>query len=163
MPGRGLFQYKVMSFGLHSAQASLQMVLDTINGPKMKPDGFAYLDDITVIARMHGKHIRNLIELFRRLNLRYWRYVGEIVIHTECGKTTISEMPAPENVKPFEDFLEWRHGTEAFYCNNTPQEKRSILDRETKDSLRVIEVYAYTFNQIFYLQTDISDIGLGTI
>ncbi|KAL7723925.1 hypothetical protein ACLKA6_011999 [Drosophila palustris] len=48
LPGRGLFHWKVMPFGLHSAPATFQRALDSVIGPDMEPFAFAYLDDITV-------------------------------------------------------------------------------------------------------------------
>jgi len=46
VPGRGLYQWKVMPFGLHSASATFQRALDSVIGADMEPFAFAYLDDI---------------------------------------------------------------------------------------------------------------------
>jgi len=35
VPGKGLFQWRVMPFGLHSASATFQRVLDQVIGPEM--------------------------------------------------------------------------------------------------------------------------------
>jgi len=73
VPGKGLFQWRVMPFGLHSASATFQRVLDQVIGPEMSPQAFAYQDDIIVIGRTLEEHKRNLREVFRRLkeaNLR---------------------------------------------------------------------------------------------
>jgi len=62
-----------MPFGLHSASATFQLVLDQVIGPEMSPHAFAYQDDIIVIGRTLEEHKRNLGEVFRRLkkaNLR---------------------------------------------------------------------------------------------
>ncbi|KAM8701445.1 hypothetical protein ACLKA7_000092 [Drosophila subpalustris] len=56
IPGRGLFQWKVMPFGLHSAPATFQRALDR----------FAYLDDIIVIGKTLEEHKSNVKEVFRR-------------------------------------------------------------------------------------------------
>jgi len=40
-----------MPFGLHSASATLQRVLDQVIGPEMSPHAFAYQDDTIVIGR----------------------------------------------------------------------------------------------------------------
>ncbi|BFF99977.1 uncharacterized protein DMAD_00086 [Drosophila madeirensis] len=73
VPGRGLFHWKVMPFGLHSAAATFQRALDSVIGPRMEPHAFAYLDDIIVIGVALEDHVENLREVFRRLreaNLR---------------------------------------------------------------------------------------------
>jgi len=62
-----------MPFGLHSASATFQRVLDQVIGPEISPHAFAYQDDIIVIGRTLEEHKRNLREVFRRLreaNLR---------------------------------------------------------------------------------------------
>lgn len=69
VPGRRLFQWKVMPFGLHSAPATFQRALDQVIGPDMEPHAFAYLDDIIVIGRSREEHQENLREVFRRLRL----------------------------------------------------------------------------------------------
>jgi len=41
VPGKSLFQWRVMPCGLHSASATLQRVLDQVIGPVMSPHAFA--------------------------------------------------------------------------------------------------------------------------
>jgi len=67
VPGRGLYQWKVMPFGLHSASATFQRALNSVIGADMEPFAFAYLDDIIVIGATGEKHLANLGEVFRRL------------------------------------------------------------------------------------------------
>ncbi|KAM8702056.1 hypothetical protein ACLKA7_001971 [Drosophila subpalustris] len=104
VPGRGLFHWKVMPFGLHSAPATFQRALDSVIGPDMEPFAFAYLDDIIVSGATLEEHIRNLGEVLRRLrqaNLRLNRakckffrrslvYLGHVIsgegIHTDPDK-----------------------------------------------------------------------------
>jgi len=62
-----------MPFGLYSASATFQRVLDQVIGPETSPHAFAYQDDIIVIGRTLEEHKRNLREVFQRLkeaNLR---------------------------------------------------------------------------------------------
>lgn len=116
--GGGLFQWRVMPFGLHSAPATFQRALDSVIGPELEPFAFAYLDDIIVIGRTLDEHLANLQEVFHRLrsaNLRInsdkcqffqkeTKYLGHVVcgagIQTDPDKVTaIMEMKPPENVK----------------------------------------------------------------
>ena len=64
--GKGLYQWKVMPFGLTSAPATFQRALDRVIGPDMEPVAFAYLNDIVVTGSSLEKHIDNLREVFRR-------------------------------------------------------------------------------------------------
>jgi len=41
VPGKGVFQWRVMSFGLHSASATFKRVLDWVIGPEMSQNAFA--------------------------------------------------------------------------------------------------------------------------
>ncbi|KAL7725772.1 hypothetical protein ACLKA6_017602 [Drosophila palustris] len=124
VPGRGLFQWKVMPFGLHSAPATFQRALDRVIGPEMLPHAFAYLDDIIVIGKTLEEHKNNVKEVFRRLraaNLRInvdkcdffkkeLKYLGHKV--TEHGICTdpekvaaISQLKPPTNVKELRQYL----------------------------------------------------------
>ncbi|XP_036347355.1 uncharacterized protein LOC118756716, partial [Rhagoletis pomonella] len=118
VPGRGLFQWRVMPFGLHSAPATFQRALDQVIGPEMEPYAFAYLDDIIVIGSTFDEHVEHLREVLRRLqraNLcinpekcdffkRELRYLGHVIsdkgIHTDPDKVAaIKELKPPTNVK----------------------------------------------------------------
>ena len=64
VPGKGLLQFRVMPFGLHSAPATFQRLLDTVLGPELEPNVLVYLDDIIVASATFKEH---LAEVFRRL------------------------------------------------------------------------------------------------
>jgi len=49
-----------MPFGLHSASATFQRVLDQVIGPKVSPHAFAYQDDTIVIGHRLEEHKRIL-------------------------------------------------------------------------------------------------------
>ncbi|KAM8702411.1 hypothetical protein ACLKA7_007742 [Drosophila subpalustris] len=118
VPGRGLYHWKVMPFGLHSAPATFQRALDSVIGPDMEPHAFAYLDDIIIIGSSLKEHATNLREVLRRLreaNLKLNKdkcsffqkslvYLGHVVseagIHTDPEKiNAIKELAPPTSVK----------------------------------------------------------------
>jgi hypothetical protein len=73
VPSRGLYQFRVMPFGLHSAPATFQRLMDRVMGPELDPYCFAYLDDIVVLGETFEQHLEVLQVVFRRLraaNLR---------------------------------------------------------------------------------------------
>lgn len=124
IPGRGLFQFRVMPFGLHSAPATFQRLLDTIIGPALEPNVFVYLDDIIVISKTFDEHLRLLTEVFRRLRdarlrlnpakcrfcVDQLKYLGHVVdrhgIRTDPEKVSaVVDWPAPSSVKQIRQFL----------------------------------------------------------
>ncbi|KAM8701775.1 hypothetical protein ACLKA7_001266 [Drosophila subpalustris] len=121
VPGRGLYQWRVMPFGLHSACATFQRALDTVIGPEMEPHD---LDDIVVIGATKEQHVANLKEVFRRLraaNLKLNRkkcsffrkrlvYLGHVIsaegICTDPGKVeAIRNLKAPASCKELRQCL----------------------------------------------------------
>jgi len=124
VPGRGLMQFRVMPFGLHSAPATFQRLLDTILGPELEPHVFTYLDDIIIVSATFDEHLHHLAEVFRRLRdarLRLnpekchfckseLKYLGHIVdrrgIRTDPEKVkSMTQWPQPTNVRQIRQFI----------------------------------------------------------
>jgi len=124
VPGRGLMQFKVMPFGLHSAPATFQRLLDTILGPELEPNVFVYLDDIIIVSATFQDHLRHLQEVFRRLRearlqlnpekchfcRNELKYLGHVIdrrgIRTDPEKTkAIAQWPTPTTVKQIRQFI----------------------------------------------------------
>ncbi len=122
--GRGLYQWRVMPFGLHSAPATFQRALDSVIGSDLEPFAFAYLDDIIVIGRTLEEHLAMLKEVFRRLraaNLkinpdkceffkRETKYLGHVIsgkgIQTDPDKVSaIQDMAIPKTLRELRRFL----------------------------------------------------------
>lgn len=123
VPGRGLYQFKVLPFGLHSAPSTFQRLLDQIISPEMTY-AFAYLDDIVIVSKTFDEHLEHLKEVFQRLreaNLQLnpdkcnfcrkeLRYLGHLVceegIKTDPEKVkAILTIQSPKNVKQLRRFL----------------------------------------------------------
>ena len=51
VPGKGIYQFKRMPFGLKNTPATFQRLTDNIIIPKLKPNVFCYLDDIIVVTK----------------------------------------------------------------------------------------------------------------
>lgn len=124
VPGRGLFQFKVLPFGLHSAPATFQRLLDRIISPELEPRAFVYLDDIVVLGTTLREHTETLIEVLRRLRearlkvnpdkcqilQKEIQYLGHVVnqlgIHTDPEKVrAIAEIKEPRDTKELRRFL----------------------------------------------------------
>jgi transposase InsO family protein len=124
VPSRGLYQFRVMPFGLHSAPATFQRLMDRVIGPELDPYCFAYLDDIVVLGETFEQHLQVLQEVFRRLraaNLRLnpdkcqfgrrsLTYLGHVVtaagIRTDPDKVAaIRQLATPKTLRQLRRFL----------------------------------------------------------
>jgi len=140
VPGKGLMQFCVMPFGLHSAPATFQRLLDQTLGPELEPNVFVYLDDIIVCTRTFSEHLTILRKVFRRLRdarlklntekcrfcVNRLKYLGHIVdqdgIRTDPEKVSaITDWKEPQTVKHVRQFL----GVASWY-------RRFIKDFATK-------------------------------
>lgn len=118
VPGRGLFQFKRMPFGLHNSPATWQRLIDKVLGPELEPHVFVYLDDVVIVTQTFEKHLAILDEVFRRLreaNLTVsidkcqfcrpeMKYLGYVVdrngLHVDPDKVTaMLQLPPPKSVK----------------------------------------------------------------
>lgn len=114
VPGRGLFQWRVMPFGLHSAPATFQRFLDLLITQNFEDFAVAYLDDIIIFSENfddHMKHLRIVLSKLATANLKInkeksvfcqttLKYLGHIVgsggIQTDPEKVkAIEELPPP--------------------------------------------------------------------
>ncbi len=124
-----------MTFGLHSASATFQRLLDTVIGPEMEPYAFAYLDDIVVIGETTEERVRHLEEVFRRFlkaNLQLnpekchfaktsLKYLGHLItdkgIQTDPDKVkAILAIKAPKNVRDLRRFMGVASWYRRFVC-----------------------------------------------
>ena len=67
VPGRGLFQFKRMPFGLHGSPATWQRLVDRVLGVDLEPYVFVYLDDIIISTTDFEIHLDVLEKVFQRL------------------------------------------------------------------------------------------------
>lgn len=67
VPGRGLFQFRRMPFGLRNSAQTQQRLMDLVIGPDLEPYVFVYLDDVIIATDTFSKHIEVLDEVFKRL------------------------------------------------------------------------------------------------
>lgn len=118
VPGRGLYQWRVMPFGLHSAPATFQRLLDRIVTHEIHDFAIAYLDDIIIYSKSFSDHLNHIDVVLSRLITAglsinkeksifcksELKYLGHIVgnggIQTDPEKVrAIKELEPPVNVK----------------------------------------------------------------
>lgn len=67
IPGRGLYQFCVVPFGLCNSAQTQQRLMDAVFGPKYEPNIFVYLDDIIIVSNTFEQHLKLLEEVKERL------------------------------------------------------------------------------------------------
>ena len=63
----GLFQFKVMPFGLCNAPATFQRLMDLVLAGLQWSQCLVYLDDVIVLGRSFSEHLQNLQVVFHRM------------------------------------------------------------------------------------------------
>lgn len=135
MPGKGLYKFKVMAFGLTGAPARQQRLMDTLFGTPFcseinKGLVFCYVDDIIIVSGDYETHLVLLKRIHQRIretnltiNLEKSKFfrsslkcLGHIV--DECELCTdpekiqaVIDFPIPKNAKVVKMFL----GTRSWY------------------------------------------------
>lgn len=124
IPGRPLYQFTVMPFGLCNAAQTMCRLMDQIIPPELKYCVFGYLDDVCVVSDSIEAHLlvlARLAEQFRKANLtlnlakskfcvKQARYLGYIIgdggISTDPEKiNSILNWPIPKTLKQVRGFL----------------------------------------------------------
>ncbi|GBM89606.1 Retrovirus-related Pol polyprotein from transposon 297, partial [Araneus ventricosus] len=122
--GQGLWQFKVMPFGLCNAPATFERLMETVLRGLTSEACLVYLDDIIIVGRTFQEHLNNIREVFQRLqraNLklspkkcRFFRkevsYLGHIIsadrVKTDPEKTkAVVDWPRPETLHDLRSFL----------------------------------------------------------
>lgn len=124
VPGRPLYQFRVMPFGLCNAPQSLSRLMSRVIPVHLQDKVFVYLDDLLIVSPSFDEHISLLSEVASRLSkanltinvekstflMIEIEYLG-FVVGRGCIKpnpdkiVAISEFPVPKNVKQVRRFL----------------------------------------------------------
>ncbi|GBN46545.1 Retrovirus-related Pol polyprotein from transposon 297, partial [Araneus ventricosus] len=122
--GQGLWQFKVMPFGLCNAPATFERLMETVLRGLSSEACLVYLDDIIIVGRTFEEHLNNLRKVFQRLqkaNLKLcpkkcrffqkeFTYLGHVIsaegVKTDPGKIkAVVDWPRPETVHDLRSFL----------------------------------------------------------
>lgn len=124
IPGRGMFRFRVMPFGLCNAAQTQQRLMDAVFGPELEPHVFSYLDDIIVVSKTFSEHVHLLKSVLTRLkdanltvNLekceffkRSLKYLGYVIdgngLRTDPGKVSaMLNFPRPTTTTEVKRFI----------------------------------------------------------
>ena len=120
----GLYQFKVLSFGLTNAPSTFQSVMNAIFGDLVGKCVMVYLDDILVYSRTPAEHLAHLRAVLQRLrehklyiklskcafNKPELTYLGHVVgrtgVRVDPDKVrALREFPQPRNITELRAFL----------------------------------------------------------
>ena len=120
----GLFEFKVMPFGLCNAPATFQRLMDMVLAGLQWTNCLVYLDDIIVVGKTFSQHLRNLTQVFERLRAAGLKlkptkchlcseqveFLGHVVspegVSTDPKKIAkVAEWPIPTSKKEVQQFL----------------------------------------------------------
>lgn len=118
VPGRGMYRFKVMPFGLKNAPGTQSRLMDAVLGYDMEPMVFCYLDDIVCATETFEEHVYCLKQIAKRLRkanltisiakskfcVKELKYLGFILgregLTTDPQKVSaILHYPTPKNIK----------------------------------------------------------------
>nr|XP_044248841.1 uncharacterized protein LOC123002541 [Drosophila takahashii] len=124
VPGRPLYQFKVMPFGLCNATSTMSRLMDKVVPAHLRNEVFIYLDDLLVISASFERHLEVLREV--ALHIRHAgltinigkshfcmlrvRYLGHIIgdggIRTDPEKVAaITNFPLPRSLRSLRSFM----------------------------------------------------------
>ncbi|MGL5708461.1 MAG: reverse transcriptase domain-containing protein [Aeromonas sp.] len=120
----GLYEWKVMPFGLCNAPATFQRFMNSILAKEDKKHCLVYLDDIIIFSETKQQHMEHLIAVLRQLrkaNLKInykksvfftkeIKYLGYIIKQnsvciSEDKKKAILNFPTPKNPRQVQQFI----------------------------------------------------------
>lgn len=139
VPGKGLYHFTRMLYGLTRASVTFQRLLNKLIEPEMEPHAFAYLDDIVIVMPTFEEHLKwlgcVLDKIFAagltinsakcKFCCSQVRYIGFITKRWANDGLTVDpekvqsilEYPAPQNTKQLHQFL----GMSSWYRRSIPQ------------------------------------------
>ena len=121
---QGLFEFRVMPFGLCNAPATFQRLMDLVLAGIQWSKCLVYLDDIIIVGRNFDEHLHNLATVLHKLKAANLRikpskcalcqkqvtYLGHVVskdgISADTEKTLkVANWPTPTSVQEVQQFL----------------------------------------------------------
>lgn len=183
VPGRPLYQYKVMPFGLCNGPQTMSRLMDRVIPSRLREKVFIYLDDLLVCSPDFESHIKLLKEVAACL-IRYLGYrVGNGCLKVDPEKIdAIANFPIPRTQRQLGRFIgmaNWyrifidnfsNHSGPLTDCLKKSSKSFSLTEsalqsfEALKKALCTAPVLAQPdFSREFIIQCDASRIGVGGV
>ncbi|GBM86428.1 Transposon Ty3-I Gag-Pol polyprotein [Araneus ventricosus] len=176
--GQGLWQFKVMPFGLCNAPATFERLMETVLRGLSSEACLVYLDDIIIVGRTFEEHLNNL--------RKEVTYLGHVIsaegVKTDPEKIkAVVDWPRPETVHDLRSFLGLCTYYRRFVKNFSTIAKPLHKLTEAKSNFNWTEECEKSFNSLkqaltsspiltyprtdkdFILDTDASNEGIGAV
>ncbi|GBM38864.1 Retrovirus-related Pol polyprotein from transposon 297 [Araneus ventricosus] len=147
-PGQGLWQFKVMPFGLCNAPAIFERLMEKVLRGLTTETCSVYLDDIIIVGRTFEEHLNNIRKVFQRLKKLTSNYVQRNVDSSERRNFSTIARPLHKQTEARSNF------------NSTEKCENSSL----KQALITSPVLTYPrIDKEFILDTDANNEGIGAV
>ncbi|XP_061419148.1 uncharacterized protein LOC133349599 [Lethenteron reissneri] len=102
----GLFEFRVLPFGLTNAPATFQRLMELVMRGLQWEQCLIYLDDVIVFSRSLSEHWSRLREVFQRLRAAHLKLKPEAGVSTDPEKVrAVVDWPRPRNLTEIRSFL----------------------------------------------------------
>ncbi|GBM15017.1 Retrovirus-related Pol polyprotein from transposon 297 [Araneus ventricosus] len=153
--GQGLWQFKVMPFGLCNAPATFERLMETVLRGLSSEACLVYLDDIIIVGRTFEEHLNNLRKVFQRLQKANLKLNPKKCRFFQKEVTYLGHVISAEGVKTdpgkIKAVVDWPHECEKSF-------------NSLKQALTSSPILTYPrTDKDFILDTDASDEGIGAV
>ena len=189
----GLYEFKVMPFGLCNAPATFQRLMNLVLTGLQWSSCLVYLDDIIILGKNFNDHLQNIHLVFQRIRdaglklqppkCKFFQkevtYLGHIVSHSGISVDPakvdkVRHWPTPQNPKEVHYYRRFIQGfaqlakplhrlTERNFPFTWTDECQTAFDN-LRQKLTSTPILAYpNFEKPFILDTDASNTGIGAV
>eukprot|EP00731_Ephydatia_muelleri_P010034 Em0005g620a len=156
----GLFQFRVMPFGLCNAPATFQRLMDRVLGGLKWSSCLVYLDDIIIVGTSFSEHLRNLAGVLQRLRqaglkLKPSKYYSRrFVLDTDASDIGIGAVLSQEDATGSEVVIAYASRT-----LSRPEQRYCVTRKELLAAVEFIHHFRqYLLGREFTLRTDHSSL-----
>ncbi|GFX39635.1 hypothetical protein TNCV_2103791 [Trichonephila clavipes] len=163
--GQGLWQFKVMLFGLCNAPTTFERLMETVLGGLSYEACLVYLDDIIIVGRSFEEHLKNIRRVLQKLKEANLKLSPSKCLLFRREVTYLGHIISAEGVRTDPDKIS---AVKDWNCPTDVHQLRSFLGLCTYyrkfDALTSAPILAYPeIGKQFILDTDASHESIGAV